>query len=183
MLKATFNLAIVAASIAALPLAAAAQQPVQQQLPAEAQQLMAEAQEIQTQIQPVQMQALQDPALQQQQQQLSGVIDSALTEVDPTVPQKMARLQELQGEAAAAQQAEDMDAVRAAVIEAQEIQTAIGEAQQQVLQQPAIEQRVDQFQTALRAKMVEIDPDTEPLLQRLSEIDDQLSEMFAQAAG
>ena len=93
---------VAALALAIAPAAAQAQQPGgldPSQLPPEVQQAIMELQQIQAQLQPIQQQAMADPAIQAEQQELGTQIQTAMAEADPEVPQHMARLQELAGDA------------------------------------------------------------------------------------
>lgn len=169
----TTLLAVLTALIAPVSLSAQ-----QDQLPPEAQQLVVELQQIQTQLQPVQQQVMQDPAIQQAQQAIGQRMQSAMLEADPTLPQQMARLQELQGEAQAAQSAQDQERMGAIVAEAQQLEMRLQGVQQQVMQQPEIQAELTDFQSTLEAKMLAVDPEVAPLLDRYKEINQQLIEML-----
>lgn len=148
------------------------------QVPPEAQELMAELQQIQAQLEPIQAEALQDPEILAEQQTLGEEIQAAMAELDPSTPDRMARLQELVTEAQAAQAAQDAEAVQVLMTEAQGIQARLQEAQAQALERPEIAPRVEAFQKQLQAKMVEIDPEAEPLIQRAADLDEELTELM-----
>lgn len=150
----------------------------QQQLPPEAQQLMVELQQIQTQLQPVQQQVMQDPAIQQAQQAIGQRMQTAMLEADPTLPQHMTRLQELQGEAQAAQSAQDQERMAAIVAEARQLEMRIQGVQRQVMQQPEMEAELNSFQSTLEEKMLAADPEVAPLIDRYKEINEELIRML-----
>lgn len=152
------------------------------QLPPEAQELMTELQEIQMELQPVQEEALQDPELQAEQADLGERIQVTMSELDPETPEQMARLQELVTEAQAAQAEQDAEAVGEIMNEAQEIQVRLQDTQTQALEHPEIAPRVRQFRERLHAKMVEMDPEVEPLIERAQELDERLAEIIGGAA-
>lgn len=147
-------------------------------LPPEAQEIMVELRQIQTQLEPIQQQALQDPELQTEQQDLGQRIQTAMVEVDPATPEHMARLQELVTEAQAAQAEQDAEAVNEIMTEAQGLQERLQEAQSVALERPEIAPRLEAFQERLQSKMVEIDPESEPLITRAQELDERLAEII-----
>ncbi len=67
------------------------------------------------------------------------------------------------------------------VLEAQQIQEKLQPVQQKALQDTAVQPQVAQFQRVLRAKMVELDPRSRALLDRLDEIEKRLQEAQAGA--
>jgi hypothetical protein len=168
-------------ALALAPAALAAQEPTQQpaelpaQLPPEVQEWVMEMQQIQAALASVQERALsEDPALQEEQEQLSAAVQEAMIEIDPTIPQQAERMEALFEEAQAAQAAEDGDRIVAISAEAQEIQERFRHAQNEALQHPDIAPRLDAFQSRLQERMVEIDPDVEGRLERLDELERQV---------
>lgn len=162
------------------PPALAAQQ---QELPAEAQALVVEMQELQVQLGPVQQQALSDAELQAAQQELGEKVRTAMTEADPEMPVRMARLTALQAQAQEARAAQDQERMAAIVTEAQQIEQSLQAAQQQAIERPEIESELQAFQSRLEQKMVELDPETAPLLERMREIDAELRSILQPIAG
>lgn len=175
MRKMIRTLAAVFAVVAA-PAALGAQQG---ELPAEAQQLVVEMQQIQAQLQAVQQQALQDPVLQQSQEELGSRLREAMIEADPALPGQVERLAALQAEAQQAQAAQDQQRMSEIVAEAQEVERRVQAVQQQVMQRPELEAELTTFQSALEQKMLEVDADIEPLLARFKEINEQLARMLS----
>lgn len=166
----------VAALVAVLvPAAASAQQADPTQLPPEAQELIAELQQLQAQIQPIQQQALQDSAIQAVQEQLGKDVQAAMAEQDPEVPAHIERLEEVIVSAQAAQAAADEARMAALVAEARQIEQRLQEAQMKALELPEIAPRVEAFQKQLQAKMVEVEPEAESLLERFEELNDRLA--------
>lgn len=155
--------------------AAAAEQqqvtPQQQMDPDAAQQLM-ELQSIQQQLQPLQQQALEDEQLAAQLESIQTQVAMAMREENP---EAVDRIEGLQEEMQAAQAAGDQQRMQALVTEAQGMQQEVQELQASVLEQPEIRQQVDEFEAAQRARMIEIDPEAEPLLDRMDEIIAELS--------
>lgn len=164
-----------------LPVAAAAQQPQQtapvdpSQLPQEAQELIVEIQQVQSNLQQIQQQAMADPEIQAEQQAIGQEIQLAMAESNPDVPQQMQRLETLMTEAQAAQASEDAAKMQEIVAEARELDTRLQAAQAEAIQRPEIAPRVQSFQTKLQEKMLELDPTTPQLIQRLQELDAQLA--------
>lgn len=174
-----FNRIIVAALVAVLAPAAVSAQSggmdPSQQLPPEAQELIAELQQLQAQIQPIQQQALADPEIQSAQEKLGADVQDAMAEQDPEVPAHIERLESLIASAQAAQAAQDQARMAELVTEAQQIEQRLQEAQAQALELPEIAPRVEAFQKQLKDKMVEMDPESEALLKRFTELNERLA--------
>lgn len=150
------------------------------QLPPEAQELIAELQQIQSELQPIHQQAMQDPEVQALQQSLSADIQAKMAELDPSTPDRMARLQELMQQGQAAQAEQDQAALTEIATEAQSVQQELQVAQMAALQSEEIAPRVDAFEAELLAKMREIDPAAEALLERAQELDAELAALLGQ---
>jgi len=147
----------------------------QQQVPPPAvQEIMAEVMQIQEALQPIQEQALQDSAIQAQQEAVGESIRAAMIAADPTVGEALDRFEQILEEARAAQEAGDMGRIAELTAEARPLEPRIMQAQAQALQQPQIQQSVEAFQTELRTKMVELEPSAAGMLARLAELDERM---------
>jgi hypothetical protein len=162
------------AALTLLPLAASAQQDTED---LEVQQLVTEAQQLQAQLQPVQQRALNDPAIQQEQQEVEDQVRSRIEDADPENAERLDRMEQLLAEAAVAQENGDEQKIAALTSEAQELQPHIQAAQQQALADPGIAERLSIFQENVRMKMIEIDPEAREVLARLSAIEQRLQEI------
>lgn len=173
-----------ALALLAIPALSAAQQPA----PAPAAELetdsaatamlqgwLAEIQAINGRLQELQQQALQDSALGAEQEALGESIRTAMTEADPTLEASMARVEQLQAEAAAAQQAGDNARLNQLGAEVQQIEMKFVQAQQQALATPALGAQLEAFQTRLEAKMSELDPEAPQLIARFQELQERLA--------
>jgi peptidoglycan hydrolase CwlO-like protein len=158
---------LIALAALLLPLAASAQQ----QPPAEVQEWIEELQQIQARLQPLQEQALQDSALQEERDEVTSALRSAMIEADPDVAEKLERMDELLERARTAQEAGDAQAMIAINEEAQGIQPHIAQAQAQALARPDIQDRIDAFQQNLRQRMTEIDPEAPRLMERAEQLE------------
>ncbi|MBR9989229.1 MAG: hypothetical protein KFH98_05695 [Gemmatimonadetes bacterium] len=168
--------AAIVLALAATPVALNAQQ--QAEPPQEVQEWLAEVQQIQQKLQPVQEQALQDEAIQQEQQRAAEAVRAVMIQLDSTMDAKIERFEAIMQEAQFAQATNDQQTIAALTQEAQQLQPQIMEAQAQALEHPDVEPRVAAFQKQLRDKMTELDPDTKPLLDRLDQLEGQLRAAF-----
>jgi len=170
--------ALVAFAIAALPGVAAAQQAGAPSA-AEQQQVqgwLAEMQQIHGQLQELQNRALQDPQLSAAQLALGENIRTAMERADPSLQQKMERLQTLDSEAAAAQQAGNTAKLQQLSVEVQQIQEQFVAAQQKALEtQPQLATQMQTFQTDLESKMKQLNPQAEGLIGRFEELQTRLA--------
>jgi hypothetical protein len=167
------NRAAIAVALAAvlLPLAAQAQQ---NGPPPEVQRLVAEMRQIQAELEPVQQEALQDPALQQEQQAVSDAVREAMVAADPANGERLDRMEAILLEARTAQAAGDTSKVAALSREAADLQPKVEAAQAAAIAQPVIEARIAKFQENLRAKMIELNPAAKERIERLEAISEQL---------
>lgn len=139
--------------------------------PPEVREWIEEIQQIQARLGPVQDQAMQDTSLQRERRQVTDAVREAMIAADPAIAQRMARLEAIVAEAQEAQQAGDGERLAALVAEARTIQEPLARAQAAALDRPEIEARVSAFRGRLRARMVQIDPSSEALLDRLEALD------------
>lgn len=169
--------------LAAAPATLSSQQAQQQraaapqpdvQLQQQVQGWLAEMQQIHGQLEQLQARALQDPQLSAAQSALGESIKTAMQRIDPTLERSLVRVQALETEAEAAQQAGDQTKLQQLGAEVQQIQQKFVAAQQQALQQPELATRVQSFQQQLEAKMTQLDPTAEDLIARFQQLEMQL---------
>lgn len=109
-----------------------------------------------------------NPALQEQQAEVSGAVESAVSEIDPSLQADMeARMPVIQQEAQAAQAAGDTTALVALEQEFMTLRGRAETAQQAAVEQPEIAARIEAFEEALRAEMASRDPAVESTLAEL----------------
>jgi hypothetical protein len=174
-------LLVAAAAVAVLPAAASAQAPVMPppagaDVDPQAAQWLSEIQQIHQRLSQLQEKALQDPALSAQRDSLGVHIRVAMETIDPALPQRMDRIAQMDGEAAAAEARKDDAALTQLRAEAQQIERQFLSAQQQALQQPALAAEVEAFQTQLEQKILATDPEAPQLLARFQELERKLAE-------
>jgi hypothetical protein len=151
----------------------------QEQLPPEAQALVVEIEQIHARLEPVQDRALADPAIREEREALSGTIASAIERLDPGLAEHLERYSALEGEVAEAQAAGDQARIREIFDEAAIIERRYEAAQASALSQPEVAVRVQRFQARLLAKMTELEPQAESLVERLEELDSRLHTVAA----
>jgi len=167
------RLALVAAIALAL-LAIPATSPAQA-LPPEAQELVAEMQEIEGQLAPIQHLAMQDSVIQLHQDAVTDAVRKAMVAADSANAQKLERFDAILAEAEAAEQAGDTATVVALTAEVRELQPQLMAAQQNVMAQPEVEARMTAYFDAVEAKMIELDPNARALIDRLHELNEQVT--------
>jgi uncharacterized phage infection (PIP) family protein YhgE len=159
------------AAVAALVPAGAQAQQAQPQLPDSLVPLVQELQQLQQELTGIQQRAMaSDTALQQEQVAVQQVVERTVLELDPTLTQKLERLEVLEGEFRSAQEAQDMERMQALMQEAQQIQAAVQEAQAQALERPAVAQRITEFREKLVARMAVVEPRTPELMSRMESL-------------
>ena len=162
------------AMAAAAPLAAQ-QEPVgaQQQAtpaPAQVQAWAQEAQQIGRRLAAVQQQALSDPELARERDELTARVEQAMAEIDPALQRDMAGATELEPMLEAAQQAGDTARMQEVLNQARELEARFVTAQETALADPELSRVVLAFNERMRARMTELEPQTPELLDRLMEI-------------
>lgn len=146
---------------------APAQPTAEQEMDPEMMAAVMEMQTIQQQLGPIQEQALQDEELAAQLEEIQTRLEAALREDNA---EAMDRMDEMQAEMTEAQAAGDQEQMQALMPEAQSLQQQLQSAQQEVLQRPELREAIEEFEAANRARMVEIDPAADSLLQRMDEL-------------
>jgi hypothetical protein len=171
LLSAAFALVVPVTLAAQTPESAQPAEPTAEEM----QSWFIEMQQVHEQLEGLQRDALMDPELSAQQEELGEEIRVAMEVADPMMEQRMTRVQELQAEATAAQGAGDTAKLQELMTEAQQIQQHFMTVQESALADPAIATKLETFQTQLEAKMVEIDPEAEALITRFRELEEKLS--------
>jgi hypothetical protein len=139
--------------------------------PEEIQMMMEEYQQIQQQYGEIQTQAfMSSEDLQERQVAINDMVVDAFFESYPQAEAQMTRLDEIQVEASAAQEAQDMDALGQLMGEAGELQRELQEAQDRVLEREDVRVHIESFEADLMAIMVDIDPEAEQMRDRLDEL-------------
>jgi hypothetical protein len=123
-----------------------------------------EIQQIQQQLEPVQREALQDATLAAQLEALQVRIDASMREAGPDVFERIDRFQD---DMAAAEAAGDDERIQSLMTQAQGIQQEAQALQAAVFERPDIRASVEEFEAAHRARMIQIDPESEALLDRM----------------
>lgn len=150
------------------------------QVPPEAQELLVELQQLQARLQPIHQEALRHPELQAARAELTAKIGAAMTEADPSTPERMARLQTLIDRGKAAEAAQDEAALNEIAAEAREIEQRLQAAQLAAIQRPDIAPGIEAFQEKLMERMLEVDPEAAALIERARELDARLAAVLGQ---
>lgn len=123
--------------------------------------------------------SLQDSAIQQsetlqtQRDEVQEAIQTAMTETNPELEEDMARMEELQQEMSAAQEAQDQERMMQLSMEAGQIRSQLQSAQADVMERPAIQQEISTFQENLLDEMIGIEPETEELIAELEDLNER----------
>ncbi len=157
---------------------ALAQQAPLQQAPEEIQQMMTEYQEIQQRYSQIQTQAfMSSDELQERQVAINDIVVDAFFESYPQAEAHLSRLDQIQVEAMAAQEAQDIERLGELMGEAGMLQQQLQEAQDRVLEREDVKAHIDRFEADLMVLMLDIDPDAQAMRTRL----DELAEVLSQA--
>ena len=135
-----------------------------------------ELEQLHGRLQETQGRALRDPQLATSQAELGTRIKQAMERMDPAFAQDLARMESMEAEAAAAQQARDSARLRALGGEAQRMERRFATVQARVLQQPEIAAQVATFQQKLERRMAALDPESDRLIARLRELEARIAQ-------
>lgn len=176
MIRTAAGIVLLVAAALAAPGAVAAQLPgTPGDVPAEAREWLAEIQQIHTQLTELQERALEDPDLAARRDSLGNHIRVAMESIDPSLPESMSRMEEMEQQAAQAEALSDEAKLKELRTEAQLIEQRFLSAQQQALQRPDLAAEISAFQTALEAKILATDPEAPRLLARFQELEEKLT--------
>lgn len=129
-----------------------------------------ELQSISGHMQRVHDRALQDPVLRGARDRLMAGIQQAMDRADPELPRLYARVGQLQTEMDAARARGDGARFQALEMETAQIQARFMRVRGTVLRQPDIARQARAYEEQLRRRMIQIEPLTENLLARSTEL-------------
>ncbi|HEU4451774.1 MAG TPA: hypothetical protein VFR81_01905 [Longimicrobium sp.] len=139
-----------------------------------------ELQRISARLQAAHNRAMQDAALRTAQESFMRDVKVAMQRVDPGLDGMATRVRAIQTEGAAAQQRGDRARLRTLNQELSQIQARFMTAQQAVMRQPAMAARAAQLEQQLHGRMLQVEPETDQLIERGKELQARLAR--AQAA-
>jgi hypothetical protein len=143
-----------------------------------------ELQQIGARLQQVKGRALQaSPVLRAREEALAKELKAAMLKADPSLAAVEGRAPALEAEGRKAQQAGDQAKLMKLMEEARQIELRVMSAQQKVLQDPAMVAKLRAFETDLRKKMVEVEPQLPQLLQRAELLKGKLQAALGQQGG
>lgn len=127
-------------------------------------QTLRELQRVSQQLQKIRKQAMQDSALRAQRDELTAYIRSELRSLSDSTAARVDSMMTLQKDLRAAQQSQDTAGARSAVKDLKRLQKAISGARKQVMGQPDVQKRLKAYRQAVRARMREVSPKADSLL-------------------
>ncbi|HEX8394024.1 MAG TPA: hypothetical protein VF665_16905 [Longimicrobium sp.] len=125
-----------------------------------------ELQRISVRLQRVHEAALQNPALRARRDALMRAIKAGMDETDPELRTLAARAERIPAEVQTARRQSDVQALRSLDREMAQIQARFINVEQSVLRQDAVRRQVRAYEELLRRQMIAIEPMTESLLAR-----------------
>ena len=132
---------------------------------------MAEYQEVQSRLGQLQVRVIRENAeLAAHRSAIDELVTSAMRDFDAETDTHIARLEELSGEAMAAQRAQDTAAMQALMGEITRHRTALNAAQAAAVAREDVRSEIESFEAALMAKLREVDPEAPELQARLDEL-------------
>jgi hypothetical protein len=154
------------AQSAARPVNARAATSVQNREAGGAREWMSELQRIQGRLQAAHNRVMQDASMRSAQEGLMRDVKVAMLRIDPGLDALAHQVESMQTQAAAAQQRGDMRTLQQLNAQLAPIQQRFLRAQQQVMQQPGIVARARQLEQQLHQRMLQVEPETDRLLER-----------------
>lgn len=137
------------------------------QMDPEMMELITEAQELEQRLAPIQQEAMEDENLASQLDDLQDRVEAAMREENPEL---VDRMDQLQADFIAAQEAGDQERAQEIGTEAQTVQAEFQALQQSVLSRQDISDSIEAFEDEQRARMIEIDPEVVEIMDRMDEI-------------
>jgi len=125
---------------------------------------------LQQRIGQLQQQAMQDAAVQAASRSFEEFLMGAMARIDATAAEKKARADALMTEVAAARAAGDNAKLNALATEAQTLQAFFHALRPRAMEQADVQEKRREFLGALFAKMGEIDPQAQALVDRLQQL-------------
>lgn len=151
-------------------------------MPPALQMKLQELQNIQRRLDEVRMKALSMPEVKKAADAIQTKIEAGITK-DPAMAKKLARFNALQKEFTAALAANDRAKGTALMPELEQLGTTLNEAQKKVLKDPSLAKEAKRVQDLIFAEMKRIEPKTEELLKRGSEISMELKTLSGGMGG
>lgn len=140
----------------------------------------AELMQIQSRLQAAHNRVMQDAQLRGRQEALMRDVKAAMQRADPGLDALAQRVQTMQADAASAQQRGDRARLQQLNQQLGPIQERFMRAQQQVMQQPAFRDRASALERQLHARMLQVEPETDRLLERGRDLQLRLTQYMAQ---
>jgi hypothetical protein len=138
-----------------------------------------ELKRLQARLDPIEQQALADPGLQLQQQELGNEILAAMVRSDSSVARKLDRLQAIVVEIH--QLNGDDTRMQALAEEVLQIKPSIEDAQARAMQEPEIDAHIKLFRASLYDRMQQIDPEARDLIVRYQALERLLQAALEEA--
>lgn len=146
----------------------------------EMQKLYQEYQEVNQQLELIQAQAFQDPEVSELAEGFSDYIEEKMVEMNPEAEKLMSDRDAMIQEIQVAQMEDDQEKAQELQQNYQQINGQIQGIQQQVFQNPDVIERQQEIENIVINKMIEIEPETEILLERIQEISTEFEKLMQQ---
>lgn len=146
----------------------------------EFQQLYQEYMEINQRLQQIQQQALQNENVADHAEEYSSFVDEKLRNIDARAGELVDKREEKIDLIQAAQADGDFEIIQELQQEYEQISQELQPYMQQAMADEEVQERRNDFEEVLVAKMEEIDPETVPLFNRMAELSEMLDRMMQQ---
>lgn len=142
-----------------------------------------ELRRIQKQLRGLRDKALEDSALNRQLEELRTMIDQAMREMSPEAGKRIDRLDSIRGELETARAEGDTARLRSLVREGRKLRQALQSVRSKAMQQQEISAALEDFRSALRERMREVDPSADSLMDRMDTLQRQMRSRMQQGMG
>lgn len=142
-----------------------------------------ELRRIQKQLRGLRDKALEDTALDRQLQELRTMIDQAMREMSPEAGKRIDRLDSIRGELESARAEGDTARLRSLVREGRKLRQALQSVRSKAMQREEVSAALEDFRSALRERMREVDPSADSLMDRMDTLQQQMRSQMQQGVG
>lgn len=125
---------------------------------------MAELRSVQERLTAIQDSALQDPELSARRDEIDDLIQETMEEISPGAADRVERFDSLRARFETARSEGDTAVLRGMMGELQKLQRALQQTRAQAIEEENVAAALDSFRNRLLAKMEEIDPATDSLM-------------------
>lgn len=144
---------------------------------------MMELRQVRKELSSISQRAMEDSALRRRLEDIRAMIDEAMREMSPRAGEQMERMDSIRSQAQAAQTEGDTARLRSLMMEAQKLQRSLKKLRSKAMQQEDVAAALEEFQSALREKMRQIDPGADSLMERADSLQKEMQRQTREMMG